>query len=183
MHLEEDKLTRIRQNLLLCEYYQQKGQFPQKYLDELRKLANQSMNVTLEPAPKCQISADGTQIMLGDWTNAHGGGANDPRKNNLTPLNKVTSSGGNNALSSAISSGLGGGAGGSAIKSNLSAEEVFLNSVKLGVSASQQATASPPAFATASAPTALTNQQQPETSDGNQSDATSFNASGASSAT
>ena len=40
MLLEEDKMTRIRQNLLLCEYYQQQGQFPQKYLSELQKLAN-----------------------------------------------------------------------------------------------------------------------------------------------
>ena len=33
--LEEDKMTRVKQNILLCEYYQNKGQFPQKYLNEL----------------------------------------------------------------------------------------------------------------------------------------------------
>ena len=38
--LEEDKMTRIRQNMLLCDYYQNKGQFPQKYLSELQKLAS-----------------------------------------------------------------------------------------------------------------------------------------------
>ena len=67
--LEEDKMTRIRQNMLLCDYYQNKGQFPQKYLSELQKLASSAMNLTLEPAPKCQISADGTHIILGDWSN------------------------------------------------------------------------------------------------------------------
>lgn len=77
--LEEDKITRIKQNLLLCEYYQQQGQFPQKYLYELQKLAIQAMNVTLDAAPKCQISPDGSHIMLGDWTNQPGL-AHDTRK-------------------------------------------------------------------------------------------------------
>ena len=26
--IEEDKMTRVKQNILLCEYYQNKGQFP-----------------------------------------------------------------------------------------------------------------------------------------------------------
>ena len=38
------------------------------------------MSVTLDPAPKCQISTDGTQVILGDWTNAPGS-ASDVRKN------------------------------------------------------------------------------------------------------
>ena len=54
MLLEEDKMTRIKQNILLCEYYQNKGQFPQKYLHELQKLAAQAMSLNnLEPAPIC----------------------------------------------------------------------------------------------------------------------------------
>ena len=81
MQIEEDKLTHIRQNLLLCEYYQQKGQFPQKYLYEIQKLATYSMNATLEAAPKCTISPDGTQILMGDWTNFNGSVSGDPRKN------------------------------------------------------------------------------------------------------
>lgn len=69
--LEEDKMTRVRQNILLCDYYQSKGQFPQKYLNELQKLATNAMSLPaqLEPAPKCQITNDGSQIILGDWTN------------------------------------------------------------------------------------------------------------------
>jgi hypothetical protein len=74
-------MTHVRQNTLLCEYYQQKGQFPQKYLYDLQRLATQQMNATLEAAPKCQISQDGTQILLGDWTNVPGSASGDPRKN------------------------------------------------------------------------------------------------------
>ncbi len=39
------------------------------------------MNATLEAAPKCTISPDGTQILMGDWTNFNGSVSGDPRKN------------------------------------------------------------------------------------------------------
>lgn len=80
MLIEEDKMTRIRQNILLTDYYQNKGQFPQKYLNELQKLASQSMHPSLESAPKCQIASDGNQIVLGDWTNVPGTQTSDSRK-------------------------------------------------------------------------------------------------------
>lgn len=89
-------MTRIKQNILLCDYYQNKGQFPQKYLHELQRLAAQAMSLTnLEPAPRCQIAPDGSQIILGDWTNNQGvaaaGVGADLRK-----------SGGNNGNSAAV---------------------------------------------------------------------------------
>lgn len=132
MQLEEDNMTHIRQNMLLCDYYEQKGQFPQKYLYDLQKLASQQMHVNLEPAPKCQISQDGTQILLGDWANAPGNASGDQKKN-YSSINKGLSST-NNALSNAINSNLN-GAGGPSVKTNLSPEEVFLNSVRQGDSA------------------------------------------------
>ena len=94
------------------------------------------MNVSLDSAPKCQISADGTHIILGDWTNSPGS-SSDARKN----LHSVgqQSKGGltNNALSSAISSNLNGSGGSSVNKTNLSPDEVFLNSIKPGTNAAQ----------------------------------------------
>lgn len=81
MMLEEDKMTRIKQNILLCDYYQNKGQLPQKYLYEIQKLAHSTMPLMIEPAPKCQISADGAHIILGDWTNAPGSSTNSSASN------------------------------------------------------------------------------------------------------
>lgn len=75
LSLEEDKLTRIKLNMLLCEYYQQRGQFPQKYLHELQNLAYQAIGVQVEAAPQCSIAPDGSQVVLGDWTAPVGSGA------------------------------------------------------------------------------------------------------------
>ena len=69
---------------------------------------------------------------MGDWTNAPGS-ASDVRKNMQSMSGGQQNKGGissqNNALSSAISSGLN-GVGGSAFKTNMTSEEVFLNSIK-----------------------------------------------------
>ena len=89
------------------------------------------MNVSLDSAPKCQISPDGTHIILGDWTNTPGS-SSDARKNLQSVAKGLT----NNALSSALSSNLNGSGGSSVNKTNLSPEEIFLNSVKPGANAS-----------------------------------------------
>ncbi len=73
------------------------------------------MNLTFEAAPKCQISPDGNQVILGEWTNAPGSSTSsgDSRKNGgnfgNSQIGGASSSkvgGQNNALSSALSSNL-----------------------------------------------------------------------------
>ena len=140
MLFEEDKMTRIRQNMLLCEYYQQKGQFPQKYLYELQKLASQAMNVVLDPAPKCQISSDGSHIVMGDWTNNPAQVSADGRKGNIVGQQSGKIPANNNALGGSalgsynLSNGTADRGSG---KNNMTSEEVFLNSIKPSASASQ----------------------------------------------
>jgi len=72
---QEDKLTCIQQNILLNDYYLNKGQFPHKLLSELQRLATHSMGVVPEGAPDCKIAADGSQVIMGDLTKPYSGGA------------------------------------------------------------------------------------------------------------
>jgi len=64
------------------------------------------MNTVLEPAPKCQIAADGSHIILGDWSNSPS--STDPRKGTYPTNSQLGQSklGQNSALSNAISSNL-----------------------------------------------------------------------------
>ena len=120
------------------------------------------MNVTLDSAPRCQISPDGSHIMMGDWTTTSNTSASGCLTNEYRSTSKNSnlqsvggggqqSKGGsnnaslaaNNALSSAINSNLNAGQGGgssSLNKTNYSAEEVFLNSIKFGGSSATQGT-------------------------------------------
>ena len=62
----------------------------------MQKLATLSMRISLEPAPTCQISQDGSQILMGDWT----------KNSNMTPDQSKKPNGQGNGANLANKSGL-----------------------------------------------------------------------------
>ena len=88
------------------------------------------MNVTLESAPNCRISADGSHITLGDWTNLPDSTTADSRKNiAAVQTSKSTLASSNAMINTGIGSSMSAGANQS-VKTNLSPEEVFVNSIR-----------------------------------------------------
>ena len=62
----DDTQLCIAQNLLLSNYYGNKGRHPHKLLTELSKLAKGTMGVREQQVPQCQITSDGNYVVFGD---------------------------------------------------------------------------------------------------------------------